>query len=307
MTNRLSVSAVIPTYNDGRFLGEAIDSVLAQTRPADEIIVVDDGSTDDTPGRIDAYGVRVRRFRQDNAGVSAARNRGIREARGDLVAFLDADDVWHPRKLELHLDAWAAAGDGVGLLCTGSFPWPGGPVPELDGRPGAGPRDVPWAEVAVRNPFMTSAILASRRILLDLGLLDLDLLGPEDHDLWIRVAEVARAARVDLPLTGYREVQGSLSKRADTMHRGMIRILRKVDERGMWRGRRLLRRRAHALAFFSSAYLDRAGGLRGRSPWSMARSFLWWPLPLGRGEVNMPLARLRLLLSLVLRRGGEGP
>src|ERR1039457_5279759 len=102
-----TASAVIPTYNRARFVGEAIDSILAQTRPVDEIIVVDDGSTDDTIERLKKYAPAIRCVSQQNRGPSAARNRGIKEAHCDFVAFLDSDDLWIPRKIELQLDFFA--------------------------------------------------------------------------------------------------------------------------------------------------------------------------------------------------------
>src|SRR5579863_4931679 len=94
-----TVSVVIPTYNYARFLGQAIDSVLAQTCPVKEIIVVDDGSTDDTFNVLARYGPAVRALKQKNCGPAAARNRGVGIAGGDLIAFLDADDFWMPDKL----------------------------------------------------------------------------------------------------------------------------------------------------------------------------------------------------------------
>lgn len=106
MTSPGLVSAIVPTYNRARQLPRAIDSALAQTHPDIEMLVVDDGSTDGTPEMLRArYGgdTRVRVFRQENRGVSAARNRGIAEARGDFVAFLDSDDVWKPWKISLQL------------------------------------------------------------------------------------------------------------------------------------------------------------------------------------------------------------
>jgi glycosyltransferase involved in cell wall biosynthesis len=96
-----SVSAIVPTHNHGRFLGEAVRSALAQTRPPLEVIVVDDGSTDDTGEAVAALAGLIRYVRQENRGVSSARNRGAGLALGTLLAFLDADDLWMPEKLEL--------------------------------------------------------------------------------------------------------------------------------------------------------------------------------------------------------------
>jgi glycosyltransferase involved in cell wall biosynthesis len=93
------VSVIIPVYNGARFLAQAVDSVLAQRYPCVEIIVVDDGSTDDVAGAVAALPVDVRLFRQENAGPAAARNRGIRDASGDFLAFLDVDDLWPENNL----------------------------------------------------------------------------------------------------------------------------------------------------------------------------------------------------------------
>jgi glycosyltransferase involved in cell wall biosynthesis len=94
------VSVVIPTYNQPTFLREALESVLAQTFADYEIIVVNDGSTDDTAEQLKAYGNRLRVITQDNQGIGPARNRGMDEAIGRYIAFLDHDDIWHPAKLE---------------------------------------------------------------------------------------------------------------------------------------------------------------------------------------------------------------
>ena len=93
------VSCIIPVYNGADFLAEAVTSVLAQRHPALEVVVVDDGSTDDTPRVAASFGERVRYVRQDNAGPAVARNTGLAKTRGELVAFLDADDRWHETKL----------------------------------------------------------------------------------------------------------------------------------------------------------------------------------------------------------------
>jgi glycosyltransferase involved in cell wall biosynthesis len=112
-------SVIIPAYNAAAFVARAIDSVLAQSFPAHEILVVDDGSADATGEVVAAYGDRVRCLRQDNAGVSAARNRGAEAATGDWLAFLDADDWYYPDRLKLHADC--IAGDAGLDFLTGDY------------------------------------------------------------------------------------------------------------------------------------------------------------------------------------------
>lgn len=99
-----TVSAVIPTYNRAHLIKAALESVFTQTHRVNEIIVVDDGSTDNTAGVIASLGASVRYIRQENAGPGAARNRGMREARSDFIAFLDSDDLWVPQKVALQLE-----------------------------------------------------------------------------------------------------------------------------------------------------------------------------------------------------------
>ena len=112
------VSVVIPNHNYGTYLRTAIESVLAQTYPHREILVVDDGSTDDSEAVLREYDGRVRWFRQQQQGVSVARNHGVRESRGALVAFLDPDDAWLPSKLERQVARWCREPD-LGLVHCG--------------------------------------------------------------------------------------------------------------------------------------------------------------------------------------------
>jgi hypothetical protein len=125
------VSVIIPTYNRAELVARAIESVLRQSHPPHEIIVVDDGSTDGTASACAAWGERIRYLRIPNSGVAAARNAGIAIARGEWVAFLDSDDLWETTKLEVQLAAcgsapevaWSITGcelvDGVGVPCEG--------------------------------------------------------------------------------------------------------------------------------------------------------------------------------------------
>ena len=97
--NNLTVSVIISSYNYDRFIGETIESVLAQTRPADEVIVVDDGSTDNSTDVIRSFGSPVTLITQKNQGVCKARNVGAGIAKGEILVFLDSDDLWRPEKL----------------------------------------------------------------------------------------------------------------------------------------------------------------------------------------------------------------
>jgi glycosyltransferase involved in cell wall biosynthesis len=117
MTASPRISVVIPCYNAGRFLQETLTSVLQQTYPAYEVVVVDDGSSDDSASIAAAFGSPVRVILQSNHGESVARNRGIDEARGDWIAFLDADDLWAPAKLERQL---SCLGGQYQAVCTGA-------------------------------------------------------------------------------------------------------------------------------------------------------------------------------------------
>jgi glycosyltransferase involved in cell wall biosynthesis len=297
----MDITVVIPTYNSGRFLVEAIDSALAQTLAPSEVIVVDDGSTDDTCERLRPYGGSVRLLAQENRGVSAARNLGVREARGGLIAFLDADDVWHPRKLELQVGVFEADRD-LGLLGTSSFDWPAASLPELGPeRPGPVVQ-VTWDQLAVKNRLTTSSVVARREILARAGQFDTELQGPEDRDLWLRVAEFARVAYLDRPLTGYRAgVPGSVSKQPEVCQAGMLRILGKLEGRRAWAGKALLRRKSYGYVYHSCAFLHAEAGAYRTAVRNMLRSFLWFPFPYRRDEVRTPLERPKRLAAALLQ------
>src|SRR2546428_514370 len=109
------ISIIIPTYNSGRFVAQAVQSVLKQTYRCYEILVVDDGSTDETKDVLSKFGNCIKYIYQENRGPSAARNVGIKVARGKYVCFLDADDMWVPNKLKVQL-AFIERDDGIGLV-----------------------------------------------------------------------------------------------------------------------------------------------------------------------------------------------
>ncbi len=298
------VSVIIPTYNAARYITEAIDSALAQTHPVAEILVIDDGSTDDTEARVRHYGGRVRYFHQPNSGVASARNRGLEEARGDVIAFLDADDVWHPEKLRIQLTALAQRPD-LGAVGTQRFDWPGDGYPELDST---GTRisitPISWAKLVVKNTLDTSAIVVRSGLMKDIGQFDTRLQGPEDFDLWLRIAEVAAIGQINLPLTGYRNSPGSVSKQADRMLRDKYKMLRNLDRRSAWGGRRLLRRKAYSFANYASFLAFREADRQGAALECLVRSFAWYPFPYLRMDTPVSFPRAKGLILALLRRAG---
>ena len=187
-----SVSVVVPTYNRAALLGRAVKSVLAQTFKDYELIVVDDGSTDDTQEVLREFtDQRIRTLRSDvNQGAPRARNRGIQAARGEWVAFLDSDDEWLPKRLELQMERLAHQGPSeaaVGYCLFQAHECRTGkvvqPVHTL------AQDDVLKHLLGGRWPKTTSAFMVRRGALLDVGGFDESMPCGEDIDLWLRLAQ----------------------------------------------------------------------------------------------------------------------
>jgi glycosyltransferase involved in cell wall biosynthesis len=294
------VNVVIPAYNSGATVRDAIDSILAQTLVPSRIIVIDDGSGDDTADRLRCYGDRVLYRRQANAGPSAARNHGVRLCTEPLVAFLDADDVWHPRKLELQMRHMERDPE-LGLLATDYFDWPVARFADVPSDASGSLTPVTWEQLVIKATILTSSVVVRRDVLERVGQFDQTLCGPEDRDMFLRIAEVTRLAKLNTPLIGYRDSPGSLTKRAETCERGMRRILRSLDERRAWRGRWLLRRKAISFMHHSCAAAQARAGNHAGAVLREIKSLAVYPLPYGADQVRIPCERLKRLVVNVLR------
>ncbi len=180
------VSCVVPVYNGEKFLGEAIDSIQAQTYRPIEIIVIDDGSTDGTAQVIERYRDRIKSARQENAGAPTARNHGVRLAGGEFVAFLDADDLWHERKLELQIELLTARPEiGYCLAYMQNF-W----VEELSEEA----TRLKDHELAKPQPGTISTLVARHTLFERIGLLNTKYRNRDLHD-WMLRAERQGVAR----------------------------------------------------------------------------------------------------------------
>jgi glycosyltransferase involved in cell wall biosynthesis len=178
-----AISCVIPVFNGEAFLAEALDSVFAQTLAPDEVIVVDDGSTDGTQAVLRRYGDRVRYVHQQNKGPAAARNRGIGMARGDLFAFLDADDLWLPEKLVRQIACFAERPNlDVSLTQVRNF-WIDELHAEMQSMQGHS------LSVPALPGFVPQTMLARRRVFDRIGPFDEGLRIGEDTDWFLRATD----------------------------------------------------------------------------------------------------------------------
>ena len=209
----MHISVVIPTFNCADYLVQAIKSVLAQTYQDFEIIVVDDASTDHTEVALQQFANRVRYICQDQAGPSVARNRGIIQAQGDCIAFLDADDLWRPTKLARQVEYLNQHPEAV-LIYTD---FTRGPEPGSNNESRLKvfkPRDSADAFHALldENFIGTSTVLIRREALAQSGLFDPTLRGSEDLDLWLRLAKSGPFGFVDVVLGDVRQHTGNTTR-----------------------------------------------------------------------------------------------
>jgi glycosyl transferase family 2 len=229
------VSVVIPAYKVAPFMEETLQSVLSQTVTDYEIIIVNDGSpdTEQLERVLAPYQDRIDYIKQSNQGAGAARNTGLRAARGYYVAFLDGDDVWNPDFLEEQLKLIKSDG-GYDLVYAnavliGKSPWVGKTF--MDRDPSEGPATLE-ALLGERCMVLTSAVLAKREPILKVGLFDETLRNSQDFDLWVRLAKHAKA-RIGYQrkvLLRHRAHAGSLASDGIRSVEGELKVLSRVRE-----------------------------------------------------------------------------
>ncbi len=196
-TNDFKISAIIPTHNRAAWLDKALQSIFSQTRPALEIIVVDDGSTDGTAGLVAEYS-GVQYFKQENRGVSAARNFGVSKSRGNWLAFLDSDDHWAPQKLERQV-AFLQANAKLQAVYTNEIWIRNGKRVNQKKKHGkyGGRIYLECLPLCIISP---SSILLSKKLWNEIGGFDEALLAAEDYDLWLRISAEHEIGFLDEPL-----------------------------------------------------------------------------------------------------------
>ena len=275
MSDTPLVSVITATYDMGRYVSGTLDSLLAQTHPAVECIVVDDGSTDDTPEVLARYAddPRVKVIRQENAGQTVAKNRGLREATGEFIGFCDADDLWRPEKIALQLPHFADPKVGV---VYGNFQFIDG-----EGRPIATDRPRTYSgritgKLLVDNFVHFPTALVRREVIEAAGGFDESLSMGIDFDLWLRISVDHDFLYLPDILVDYRIWEGQMSHRTGERLDNAFRLMRRfladhpgavstADRRRAWaytyvsraRWRRRQGEHAAAAADFGRALLER--------------------------------------------------
>ena len=231
-----TVSVIIPTYNRAHLIGKAVKSVLNQTYQDFEIIVVDDGSTDNTEEVMKSFNNFKIRYicHSDNRGISVARNIGIRASRGEYIALLDSDDEWLPEKLDKQVDVLQNESPEVGVVCSWSY--------NIDEKGNyISKRCLPkkggyiYEDLLSTNPISVPTVLIRKECFNRVSLFDDLLNAQEDWDMWIRIAKYYRFALIKVPLVKYRKHSDQISKnpreKIITANRILVKYVNELKKR----------------------------------------------------------------------------
>lgn len=261
------VSVVIPVHNAERYVAETLDSVFAQTYPDIEVVVVDDGSSDDSELALAPYRDRIVYINQANAGVSAARNAGIRRATGEYVAFLDADDLWEPDKLAIQVARLGETGAALVHSNASYMDESGNP------RPPHIP-DFPYACEGMcfnrlfldGNGLMTSSVMVRRQCLEEAGLFTVGVAYAEDYELWLKIAFRWPLAWCPQALVRYRLHERAATAQAKPEHKAtelrmLLRLLRETAESFSGQERKALKQRLFHLHHTLARQYAKSGSL----------------------------------------------
>ena len=267
----MKISVVIPAYNAASFLPRCLQSVFAQTLKPDEVIVVDDGSADNSAALAEELGATV--IRRSNGGPAAARNAGIKSASNEWIALLDADDLWAPDKLERQTRCIRPA---TVLVYTGirMFDDNGvrGVVPAVDASSAR-------KMLRYTNPITPSTVIVKRDAILQLGGFRDGISGCEDWEMWFRLQRLGQFEAVSDPLADYYVYPKSLSSNPGKMLQALDRFIETTllaDLRGF--DRWMWRQRIRAAQLFSAGLIARENGLDSEARY-MFQSLRTWPSP----------------------------
>ncbi len=271
----MQITAIIPTYNYGQFVSRAIQSTLDQTYPLTEILVIDDGSTDNTQEIVSAFPAPVRYVYQENRGLSGARNTGMREAKTEWVAFLDSDDWWLPQKIEKQVES-LRKNPGAVLSYTGVYlVSPDGTKREVQAF---SPENL-WPNLRHTNRIVPSTVMGKKELFQQVGGFNEKLKACEDWEMWVKIGPSYQFTSVTEPMLMYQLTPMSMSTNIDRMMNNMELILEPTLLSGLSGvSRWAWRKRIRSAELFRSFKSAREANSAGTSNY-LLKSIWEWPTP----------------------------
>ena len=288
------ISVIIPAFNHEEFIGEALDSVLDQTYRNLEVIVVDDGSTDNTKEVLKRYEEEIKYIYQQNRGVSSARNRGIAISRGEFIAFLDADDIWLPEKLEVQLNLMEGEGS-IGLVGCGRYgmDYSGNTMEGLLGKNYSNHVEF-LNQLLIGNIFRggSTGAFVKKECFEKVGLFDESMRFGEDWDMWIRIAKLYKVRFVDKPMVKVRQHDSPKGYRnLKTMESNIRRLIKKNEDLYPWS----IKRKAYSRMYTDMAMHCLNEKKKLKAAFFLISAICSYPLRINRGDRKIKL----LLRSMI--------
>lgn len=276
------VSIIIPAYNSSRFISEAIKSIFNQTFKDFEIIVIDDGSTDDTKDVLKPFIHQIQYIFKENGGVASARNVGIRMSKGKYIAFLDYDDIWLPNKLELQVQILDTCPQ-VGLVHTDNLFLINNETSShtckskikdkklLSGRI--------FKSLLMQKFFLTCSTVMVRKVCFDkVGLFDISLPPADDFDMWLRITKEWDCAYIDIPLVKYRIHSSNISRNHQKMHSATFAVLTKIFTDSLFtEDTQLLRPRVLSNFYYAAGASNYCAGDLRQAKLNLVKSLKYFP------------------------------
>ncbi|MGC8886922.1 MAG: glycosyltransferase family 2 protein [Verrucomicrobiia bacterium] len=299
------VSVIIPAYNYARYLPYAIESAINQTYSPKEIIVVDDGSTDNTSEVITRFKKQIRYIYQQNSGLPAARNTGIKAARFPFVAFLDADDCWHPDMLQKGMELFGKLDPEFAIVaCNANYI-------DSDGKPlPVNPSvkccsgEIAAKDILLMTRFPPSSVIAKKNAFEQCGYFDASLKSSEDRDMWLRISGKFRIFLNSERLVFIRKHSANMSSNPERMKENMARVLKKAwQQRIIPRGNFWVWAQALAIHRYQVGLIYLGIGKKLNAVSELTLSLVFYPFPISSTNINSAVwfVRMRTLARALLK------
>lgn len=295
------VSVVIPSYNYARFLKQAVESVLAQDYPRFEVILMDDGSKDETPEVAASFGDRIRYIRQENQGLSATRNNGIAFCTYDYIAFLDADDEWEKRFLSIMMKTFLSLSDQYGLVACLDQKIGADGAPISDRKHNSILGELTTKDLILKNRFFPGGAIVRKAIFKEVGCFDTDLKSSEDRDMWIRMSIKYRLWLIGEKLIRIRKHGDNMSANPVRMRENKLAVLNKVITSQIVSENDSIVMQAKSLINYQVSWIYYNQSNKKDAISAIVESIKFFPYPMQISKLDVPfMFRIRALIRFYL-------